>query len=101
MELPQLPSFQKLLDHRGCVLNFVTGALVHLQIGRAYAMAGESAKAKSAYNDFLTLQKDADPDIPILKQAKVDYAKLQWLLSGFRQGIVSVPDLSGYRKGCV
>jgi len=69
--------FQKLLDHRGCVLNFVTGALVHLQIGRAYAMAGESAKAKSAYNDFLTLWKDADPDIPVLKQAKAEYAKLQ------------------------
>ncbi len=45
-------------------------------MGRAYAMAGESAKAKSAYNDFLTLWKDADPDIPILKEAKAEYAKL-------------------------
>ena len=55
--------FQK-LDHRGCVLNFVTGALVHLQIGRAYAMAGENAKAKSAYNDFLTLWKEPTPTSP-------------------------------------
>jgi hypothetical protein len=68
---------QKLLDHRGCILNIVTGALVHLQVGRAYAMAGESAKAKSAYKDFLTLWKDADPDIPNLKEAKAEYAKLQ------------------------
>ena len=72
-----LAEFQKRLDHRGCVLNFVTGALVHLQIGRASAMAGESAKAKSTYKDFLTLWKDADPDIPILKEAKEEYAKLQ------------------------
>ncbi len=69
--------FQKLLDHRGVVMNFVTGALAHLQIGRAYAMAADTAKAKAAYNDFLTLWKDADPDIPILKQAKTEYAKLQ------------------------
>ena len=69
--------FQKLLDHRGIVVNFVTGALAHLQLGRAYAMAGDTAKAKSAYKDFLTLWKDADPDIPILKQAKAEYAKLQ------------------------
>jgi tetratricopeptide (TPR) repeat protein len=69
--------FQKLLDHRGIVVNFVTGTLAHLQIGRAYAMAGDTAKAKDAYKDFLTLWKDADPDIPILKQAKAEYAKLQ------------------------
>jgi eukaryotic-like serine/threonine-protein kinase len=69
--------FQKLLDHRGVVLNFVTGSLAHLQLGRAYAMTGDTAKAKSAYADFLTLWKDADPDIPILKQAKAEYAKLQ------------------------
>jgi hypothetical protein len=50
---------------------------VHLQIGRAYAMAGDTSKAKSAYQDFFTLWKDADPDIPILKQAKAEYAKLQ------------------------
>ena len=69
--------FQKLLDHRGIVRNFVTGALARLQIARAYAMAGDSAKAKSAYQDFLMLWKDADPDIPILKQAQAEYAKLQ------------------------
>jgi len=69
--------FQKLLDHRGIVVNFVTGAIAHLQIGRAYAMAGDTAKAKAAYQDFLTLWKDADPDISILKQAKAEYAKLQ------------------------
>jgi len=69
--------FQKLLDHRGIVVNFVTGSLAHLQIGRAYAMAGDTAKAKAAYGDFLTLWKDADPDIPILKQAQAEYARLQ------------------------
>jgi hypothetical protein len=68
--------FQKLLDHRGIVGNFVTGALVHLQIGRAYAMAGDSAKAKAAYQEFFTIWKDADPDIPILIAAKAEYAKL-------------------------
>jgi serine/threonine protein kinase/tetratricopeptide (TPR) repeat protein len=69
--------FQKLLDHTGIVTNFVTEALAHLQIGRAYAMAGDHAKAKSAYQYFLNQWKDADPDIPILKQAKAEYAKLQ------------------------
>jgi tetratricopeptide (TPR) repeat protein len=69
--------FQKLLDHRGIVGNFVTGALAHLQLGRAYAMQGDTAKARAAYQDFLTLWKEADPDIPILKQAKAEYAKLQ------------------------
>ena len=69
--------FQKLLNHRGIVGNFVTGALAHLQVGRAYAMAGDTAKAKTAYQDFFNLWKDADPDIPILKQAKAEYAKLQ------------------------
>ena len=69
--------FQKLLDHRGIVQNYLLGALAHLQIGRAYAMAGDTAKAKSAYQDFLGLWKDADPDIPILKEAKAEYAKLQ------------------------
>jgi len=69
--------FQKLLDHKPLVLNFVTAALVHLEIGRAYLMAGDTAKAKAAYQDFFTLWKDADPDIPILKQAKAEFAKLQ------------------------
>jgi hypothetical protein len=69
--------FQKLINHRGIVANFVLGALAHLQLGRAYAMSGDTVKALAAYKDFLTLWKDADPDIPILKQAKAEYAKLQ------------------------
>src|SRR5215469_9622858 len=69
--------FQKILDHRGIVLNFPLGALAHLGLARAYAMQGDITKAKTAYHDFLTLWKDADPDIPILKQAKAEYAKLQ------------------------
>jgi eukaryotic-like serine/threonine-protein kinase len=69
--------FQKVLDHQGITLNFVNGALAHLGLARAYTMQGDTAKAKVAYQDFLTLWKDADPDIPILKQAKAEYAKLQ------------------------
>jgi tetratricopeptide (TPR) repeat protein len=69
--------FQKLLDHKGIVINFVTGALARLGLARAYAMQGDTAKARAAYQDFLTLWKDADPDIPILKEAKAEYAKLQ------------------------
>jgi eukaryotic-like serine/threonine-protein kinase len=69
--------FQKILDHPGIVLSDPIGALARLQIGRAYAMAGDTAKAKAAYQAFLALWKDADPDIRILKQAKAEYAKLQ------------------------
>ncbi len=69
--------FQKILDHRGIGGNDPIGALAHLQIGRAYAMQGDTAKARAAYQDFLTLWNDADPDIPILKQAKAECAKLQ------------------------
>lgn len=69
--------FQKILDHRSIVTNDILGALAHLQIGRAYAMAGDTAKAKAAYQNFLALWKDADPDVPILRQAKTEYAKLQ------------------------
>jgi tetratricopeptide (TPR) repeat protein len=69
--------FQKILDHHGVVLNEPIGALAHLGLGRAYAMSGDAAKAKGAYQDFLALWKDADPDIPILKEAKAEYAKLQ------------------------
>jgi tetratricopeptide (TPR) repeat protein len=68
--------FQKILDHRGIVLNEPIGALANLQLGRAYAMQGDTAKARTAYQDFLTLWKDADSDIPILRQAKSEYAKL-------------------------
>ncbi len=69
--------FQKMLDHKGVLQNFVIAALVRLQIGRAYAMAGDTAKARAAYQDFLTLWKDADPDIPILKEAKAEYMNLR------------------------
>jgi serine/threonine protein kinase/Flp pilus assembly protein TadD len=69
--------FQKFLDHRGITLNFPLGALAHLGLARAYALQGDSAKARAAYQDFLALWKDADPDIPILLQAKAEYAKLQ------------------------
>jgi tetratricopeptide (TPR) repeat protein len=69
--------FQKILDHRGIVVNEPIGALAHLQIGRAYAMQGDSVKAKAAYQDFLTLWKDADADIPVLIAAKSEYAKLK------------------------
>jgi tetratricopeptide (TPR) repeat protein len=93
--------FQKILSHPGIILNCPLGALAHLGLGRAYALeAGVGAglvpvppgrehpqgaplqqdalaKARAAYRDFLTLWKDADPDIPILKQAKAEYAKLQ------------------------
>jgi serine/threonine protein kinase/tetratricopeptide (TPR) repeat protein len=69
--------FQKILDHPGVVVNDAIGALAHLGLARAYTMSGDTTKAKAAYQDFLTLWKDADPDIPILKQAKAEYAKLQ------------------------
>jgi eukaryotic-like serine/threonine-protein kinase len=69
--------FQKIIDHPGIVWNCATGALAHLQLGRAYALAGDKVKARSAYQDFLTLWKDADPDIPVLKEAKAEFAKLQ------------------------
>jgi hypothetical protein len=78
--------FQKILDHRGLVADvpmsaFVgnppIGPLARLGLARAYALQDDRAKAKTAYQDFLTLWKDADPDIPILKQAKSEYAKLQ------------------------
>ena len=68
--------FQKILDHRGVVSNGAIGALARLGLGRGYALAGDAAKARAAYQDFLTLWKDADPDIPIFKQAKAEYARL-------------------------
>ena len=69
-------AFQTILDHRGVALNMPTGALAHLGLGRAYALQGDTAKARSAYQNFLTLWKDADPS-PILQQAKAEYSKLQ------------------------
>jgi eukaryotic-like serine/threonine-protein kinase len=69
--------FQKFLDHRGIAVNSPLGALAKLQLGRAYILAGDKTKARHAYLEFLELWKDADPDVPVLKQAKVEYAKLQ------------------------
>jgi serine/threonine protein kinase/tetratricopeptide (TPR) repeat protein len=69
--------FQKLVSHPGVVVNFVTACMARLQIARAYAIAGDTAKAKSAYQDFLTSWKDADADVPVLQEAKTEYTKLQ------------------------
>jgi predicted Zn-dependent protease len=69
--------FQKVLEHRGIVRNDPIGALAHLGLARAYGLQGDTTKARDAYQDFLALWKDADPDIPILKEAKAEYAKLQ------------------------
>ncbi len=69
--------FQKFIDHYGLVVNFPWGALARLGLARAYAMQGNTVKARVAYQDFVTLWKDSDPDIPILVQAKAEYAKLQ------------------------
>ncbi len=68
--------FQKILDHRGIVGMDPIGVLAHVQLGRAFASSGDKAKAKAAYQAFLELWKDADPDVPILRQARAEYAKL-------------------------
>lgn len=70
-------AFQKVLDNPGLVWNEPIGALAHLGLGRAYVMAGDNNKARTAYQDFFVHWRNADPDVPILKQAKVEYAKLQ------------------------
>ena len=69
--------FQKFIEHRGLIANYPLGALAHLGLGRAYALQGDTTKARTAYQDFLALWKDADPDLPILKEAEAEYAKLQ------------------------
>jgi tetratricopeptide (TPR) repeat protein len=69
--------FQKILDHSGIVGNEPIGALAHLGLARANSLSGNTAKAEAAYQDFFSLWKDADPDIPLLIQAKAEYAKLQ------------------------
>ena len=68
--------FQKILNHCGLVGADPVGALAHLQLGRAFALSGDKTKAKTAYQDFLTVWKDADSDIPIFKQAKSEYGAL-------------------------
>ena len=69
--------FQKLLDHRGIVINYPLASLAQLGLARSYALAGDSAKTKAAYQAFFTLWKDADPEIPLLKEAKTEAARLQ------------------------
>jgi len=69
--------FQKILDHAYVVGNAPIAALAHLGLARAYALAGDSAESKTAYQDFFALWKNANPDIPILQQAKAEYAKLR------------------------
>jgi hypothetical protein len=68
--------FQKILNHRGIVVSDPVGALAHLELARALVMSGDKVKAKTAYEDFLTLWKNADPGILVLKQAKAEHAKL-------------------------
>ena len=69
--------FRKILDHRGLVLVDPVGAMARLELGRAFVLLGDVNKAKTAYQDFLALWRDADPDIPILKEARAEYARLQ------------------------
>jgi eukaryotic-like serine/threonine-protein kinase len=71
--------FQKIADHSGIVWNCWTGALAHLGLARAYALRGDTAKAHAAYQDFLTLWKDAAADVPVLREAKAEYMKLKTL----------------------
>ncbi len=68
--------FQKIIDHPGVVYSFIIGPLAHLQLARAQAMMGDKGAARKSYQEFLTLWKDADPDIPIYQQAKAEYARL-------------------------
>jgi eukaryotic-like serine/threonine-protein kinase len=68
--------FQKILDHRGICVTSPLCSLSHLQLGRARALAGDNAGARAAYQDFFALWKNADPDVPVLKEAKAEYAKL-------------------------
>ncbi len=74
---PAAAEFQKILDWPGIIVNEPIGALAHLGLARSYALAGDTSKSRAAYNDFFTLWKDADPNVPILLQAKSEYAKLQ------------------------
>lgn len=68
--------FQTIIGHPGITLNEPIGALAHLGLGRAYVMSGDTAKARTAYQDFFALWKGADPGLPILQQARAEYAKL-------------------------
>ncbi len=70
-------SFRKSIDQNYLIGNFPLAALAHLGLGRAYALQGDAAKARTAYQDFLALWKDADADVPVLQQAKAEYAKIK------------------------
>jgi hypothetical protein len=69
--------FQRILDHQGVAATDPIWPLAHLNLGRALALQGDKAKARTAYQDFFATWKDADPDVPILRDAKAEYAKLQ------------------------
>jgi hypothetical protein len=69
--------FQKILDHPGIVFADPVGAVARLQLARALVLSRDTVKARTAYQDFLSLWKDADPDVPVLKQAKAEYARLR------------------------
>ena len=72
-----IPEFQKILNSPGLILNCPLGALAHLGLARAYTLRGDEVKARSAYQDFFALWKDADPNIPILRQAQAEYSRLK------------------------
>jgi ATP/maltotriose-dependent transcriptional regulator MalT len=69
--------FQKIVDHPGLTVNSPVGALAKLGLARAYALTGDKDKSRTAYQDFLAIWKNADPDVPVLKEAKAEYARLQ------------------------
>ena len=85
---------------RRCCRESSIGALARLQLGRAYAMEGDTGKAKAAYQDFFTFCKDADPDIPILRNAKAEHAKLHWCFAEIYLPIVSGNRRSGGQVAC-
>jgi len=89
--------FQEILDHAWSCADFAVGPLAHLQLGRAYAIEGDNAKASAVYQALPTLWKDAYPDIPVLKQAKAEYAKIAVITARTRAKILSVMG-SAYRK---
>jgi hypothetical protein len=69
--------FQKIIEHPGVIVNFPLGALAHLGLARARALSGDVGAARTAYQDFFAVWKDADPDVPVLKQARSEYEKLR------------------------
>ena len=74
---PAAAEFQKIIDHRGIVVHDPVGALARPQQARAFAVAGDRAKARDAYASFLALWKGADPDVPALQKAKAEYERLR------------------------